>query len=401
MSDERKIVEDAVRDGVADEARFRKLVLSGDRHGPRGSLAKTNLEPVAAGGELKYKLVSRDDDGAESEKIVARDGVEALLAGLLESPFRHLHLITTGEEMHVRVSQKGRYLVSRGKGAQRKIVDVKNLEREKERLINPQNSAALLNALGMLSHGGVIKATMFAKYRQVNRFLELLNAPPLALAARGGKLNVLDCGCGKAYLTFALYHYLRNVLGIRASIEGVDSNARIIADCNNLRDKLRYDDLQFMAAAVKDYEPFDPPDIVLSLHACDLATDEAIAKGINLGASRIIAVPCCQHELHDVIMNDLMKPILRHGILRERTADILTDAFRALVLRICGYKAEAIEFIDPDATGKNIMIRAEKAGNAAAVGYLKEYRDLCEFWGVRPAITEMLAEPWRKIFEAR
>lgn len=400
MTDEKKFVSDAVHEAVRNAAAFRKLVLAGDRRNRRDAGEKTVLEPVNVSGERKYRIVT-SGAGGEAAKVIAPEELDAAVDALLDAPFRHLHLLTAAAEMHVRISKKGRYLVSRGRGRQKERLEVRELDREKPRLVNPENSRELFEALGMLSRGGKIKPTMYAKFRQVNRFLELLgDLPVLARAREGHALNVLDCGCGKAYLTFALYHYLRNLRGVRASIAGVDRNAGLIAECNALRGKLRYEELDFRAADVAGLVPFEKLDVVLSLHACDLATDEAIAKGVNVDASAIVAVPCCQHELHDAIEQEIMKPVLRHGILRERTADILTDALRAMVLRIAGYRAEVIEFIDPDATSKNVMIRAQRADAASGAGYLREFRALCDFWGVRPKLVEMLDGPHRKIFEA-
>lgn len=399
MSDEKRLVDDAVREAVRDTAAFRKLVLSGDRRSRKDAGEKTVLDPVNVSGERRYRVIAAGKSG-ETSKVIPPDGLDAAVESLLESPFRHLHLLTADGEMHVRISKKGRYLVSRGKGRQKERLEARELDRDKARFVHPENSRELFSALGMLSRGGKIKPTMYAKYRQVNRFIELLSdLPVVARAGEGQALNILDCGCGKAYLTFALYHYLRNLRGVRAGVAGVDRNAALIAECNVLRGKLGYEELDFQAADVAAYLPSEKPDIVLSLHACDLATDEAIAKGINLDASAIVAVPCCQHELHNVMEQEIMKPVLRHGILRERTADILTDALRALVLRVAGYKAEVVEFIDPDATSKNVMVRAQRAGAASGQGYLREFKALCGFWNVRPKIVEMLDERYRKIFK--
>jgi len=395
---EQEIVKDRILEAIRGGA-LRKLVLTGDRRKRKGGAEKTALEPVSVDAVIKYRIVHGQATG-ETTKIVVPDEVEAAVAEMLETPFRHLHLLTQATEMHVRISKKGRYLVSVGKGLRKERLEVRELEHEKERYANPRNSGDLLGELGMLSRSGKIKPTMFAKYRQINRFIELLcDMPAIARAREGQEMNIVDFGCGKAYLAFALFHYLHNLRGIRVNVVGVDRNARLISQCNVLRGKLRYDALAFQSSDVAAYEPHEKPDVVLSLHACDLATDEAIAKGINLEAAAIAAAPCCQHELHGIIEQEAMKPVLRHGILRERTADILTDAFRALVLRIAGYKADVIEFIDPEATSKNIMIRAQRAPSPAGTGYVKEFQALCAFWRVRPQIVDMLDQRHRKILE--
>jgi len=392
-------MKDKILAAIRDSGAFTKLVLSGNRRERKDKGEKTLLEPAGVGGDLKYRIVSTDGT-SETTKVIPLGEIADAVTRILQTPFRHLHLLAASGEMHVRISKKGRYLISRGKGPRKERLEVRDIEQEKARFVTPENSRELLSALGMLSHGAKIKTTMFPKFRQINRFIELAcDLPLIARAREGSELRMIDFGCGKAYLTFALYHHLHNLRGIRVSAVGVDRSQDLIAQCNTLRQRLHYDGLEFHASDAAAYAPSEPPDIVLSLHACDLATDEAIAKGINLGAAAIIAVPCCQHELHHAIEHDLMKPILRHGILRERVADILTDAFRALVLRALGYKAEVMEFIDPAATSKNIMIRALRADSSSGEGYAREFKALCDFWHVRPKIVEMLDPPHRKMLE--
>lgn len=394
MNIERDIVLAEVRRAVSDAAAFRKLVLTGDRRKRKDAGEKTVLEPVNVHGEREYRLVSAAEGGEET-RVVPPERLDDALTALLDTPFRHLHVLTASGETHVRVSKKGRYLMSRGKGRQRERIEISDLDRSKPRLIDERNSRDLLLALGMLSSSGAVKAGIYPKFRQVNRFIELISALPAMTGDR--PVRILDCGCGRAYLTFALHHYLR-MKGRDVSVVGVDQNDALIKECLKLRDRLGCDGLEFYASPVASYQSDEKPDLVLSLHACDLATDEAIAKGVNLAAAAIVAVPCCQHELHEAMENEVMRPILRHGILRERAADILTDALRALVLRVVGYKADVMEFIDPDATAKNVMIRAQMARVPSGAGYARELRALCAFWGVRPKILDMLDERFRKMF---
>jgi SAM-dependent methyltransferase len=205
-------------------------------------------------------------------------------------------------------------------------------------------------------------------------------------------LNAVDCGCGSAHLTFAAYHYLNDILGVPAHVTGIDSSSDLVDKCRRLRDSLGWDGLRFQHTGIGDFTPTVHPDMVLSLHACDTATDEAIAQGIVWESRVILATPCCQHELHRQLRDPLFRPLLRHGILRERLADLLTDTFRALVLRIMGYRTSVIEFVSPEATSKNLMIRAVKALEPGDTRYLREYSDLKAYWRVSPLIENLLGE---------
>jgi len=187
---------------------------------------------------------------------------------------------------------------------------------------------------------------------------------------------------------------------VATRLTGVDRNAELIGKCCALRDSLGWDGLEFHVSSIAEFKPAEPPDVVLSLHACDTATDEAIAQGILWKSRVILAAPCCQHELHKQLDAPLFQPLLRHGILRERLADLLTDAFRALVLRIMGYRASVVEFISPEHTAKNLMIQAErglKPGDAAAI---REYHELKRLWNVSPAIEQMMGEEFRRLDSA-
>ena len=172
---------------------------------------------------------------------------------------------------------------------------------------------------------------------------------------------------------------------------GIDANEELIANCSELRESLGWPEPQFHISTIADFSPPVPPEIVLSLHACDTATDEAIAQGVLWGTRVILAAPCCQHELHEQIQAPLFQPLLRHGILKGRLADLLTDTFRALVLRILGYRTSVFEFVSPEHTSKNLMIRAERGLAPGDRGAIEEYRELKTFWGVSPAIEELLA----------
>ena len=205
---------------------------------------------------------------------------------------------------------------------------------------------------------------------------------------------MVDCGCGKAYLTLALHQYLSLAKGWQGvRILGIDRNASVIESAQAMAQALGVGDavtFQTCALAEMDWSKLSP-DLVMSLHACDTATDDALIAAVKTNASRILCVPCCQHELHHALSGGgPMRALLRHGILRERLADLLTDTFRAQVLRICGYRTRVMEFVSPEATGRNILLRAERGLRPGLSEALAEYQSLCAFWGVEPYIGREL-----------
>ena len=239
---------------------------------------------------------------------------------------------------------------------------------------------------------------MQAKFRQVNEFLRHLDAALDELPPgkdRGRPLAVVDCGCGKAYLSFAAKAYLEATRGVEVRLAGVDRKKDVIAACRRTAEVLGWDapGATFAAGDIASFKPPFPPDAVLSLHACDTATDDAIAFGVERGARLVLSAPCCQHELQKALPANLRphRAVLRNGILRERLADILTDAFRAQILRVMGYRASVVEFVDPEATARNVLIRAARVSRPGTGTALADYEDLREAWGVTPYLATRLA----------
>jgi SAM-dependent methyltransferase len=241
---------------------------------------------------------------------------------------------------------------------------------------------------------------MQGKFAQINEILKLVDAT--GELERFGKtpIDVLDCGCGSSYLTFAAYHYLNHIRGIPARLAGVDINAGLIEKCAAQAAELRFGDICFTHSPIVDYQPDQPPDLVIALHACDTATDEAIAQAIRWNAQMLVCAPCCHHDLNEQIIADaaeVFRPVLRHGILKQRMADILTDAFRALALRIVGYRTDVIEFVASEHTAKNLMIRAVRTAEPGDWQFVGEYNQLKQFWNVTPYIEKLLGEPFQQL----
>ncbi|MGQ9524742.1 MAG: class I SAM-dependent methyltransferase [Armatimonadota bacterium] len=250
----------------------------------------------------------------------------------------------------------------------------------------------LLHAIGIATQDGRIRADKTRKYAQINRFVDLI-ADYIDRISPKRRIQVLDAGCGKSYLAFVVNYYIRDVLGRDCYIVGVDVNEDRVRDSESIRRQLGYDNMEFRCGIIRQYRPAEPPDLLLSLHACDTATDEAIAVGLELGARLIFLVPCCQHELLSQLQDNPLRHITRHPLYRARLADLLTDALRTCALEAAGYDVSVVEYVSPLDTPKNLMIRAERVGgrNRAA---LTRYRELADMFGVAPVLEEWV--PWLK-----
>ena len=201
-------------------------------------------------------------------------------------------------------------------------------------------------------------------------------------------INIIDFGCGKSYLTFALYHYLVNILNLDVNIIGLDLKEDVIKFCNEVAGDLNYTKLKFIHGDIQNFEEAKDVDMVVTLHACDTATDAALVKAINWNAKIILSVPCCQHEFYDKIQNPVLEPMLKHGIIKEKLSSLVTDSLRANVLEILGYQVQLLEFIDMEHTPKNILIRAIKTDNKDNKEAIKSYIEFKKFWDLEDIYIE-------------
>lgn len=381
---------DEIRRCVSQEAGFMRLTIV-QRQG--GQLRRNALRPVQIKGaknlqweghDGKRTLVRNLDDQAASEVL------ETLLA---QTGPRELHLVTVSGDLHIRITRKGKALVSRSKPLQRDINTAMPHDRVKQQPLTAFDSAPLLKAIGIMDVDNRIKASMRGKYDQVNEFLRIIDT-----VASGTKAwRIVDCGCGRAYLTFAVHAYLKYVHQATVQMYGIERNPELIATARQLALDLDVgDEVHFIESDLETCQLDFKPDLLLSLHACDTATDEALARGVEWQCRHIICAPCCQHELHTQLKNaNAMRAVARHGILRERLADLLTDTFRAQILRMLGYRVKVIEFVAPEATARNLLLKAEAGvapGQATAVA---EYLELRDFWKVTPWLEARL----RKVLE--
>ena len=359
---------------------------------------RESLRPIRLRGEVQWQAERWNGKQVMVRNHAAGPDAEAALDALLNATgAREYHLAATTGDLHVRITRKGRALVSRGKAQPAAPApEIRGQDREKDQPLSRFDSSALLRVLGIADGNGAVRASMRPKADQINAFLRELDALFDEEPAESGKeLGIVDCGCGRAYLTLAAYAYLTRHRGLAVKVRGIDRNAELMAKGTARARALdAQGDVEFIAGDLAEKRELDiRPDLVLSLHACDTATNMAIARGVEWGARHMLIAPCCQHDLQEQIgSTGPMRALLRHGILRERLADLLTDAFRAQLLRILGYRVKIVEFVSPEATPRNLMLRASGGVQRGQAPVVREYLDMRDAWHVVPALEKMVAD---------
>ena len=365
---------------------FMKIVQSVRRNGKQ---FKISMRPVEIGGERKFQAEMNDDGHVQVKNLSVNAAAQGLDEIIAQRGARDLHLMTSKGDLHVRVTRKGRVQVSRSAEMDR-VVTVQGHDRVKKLPLTSFDSTALLKALGIADGEGRVKAGMRGKYDQVNEFLKVVKETLSGFEPQEDRaFTVVDCGCGKAYLTVALYFYLRHSLGFKnVRVVGIDRRADVIAAARKVAGIMDAEGLEFIESELEAVaaDAFGGrADMVVSLHACDTATDEALAKGVEWKARFILSAPCCQHELHKALADKReFSGLLRQSILRERLCDILTDSFRAMIMRILGFKTQVIEFVSSEATARNILLKCEYGVKPGQPGPIGEYLNLRDYWGVKP-----------------
>ena len=414
-------LQEEIRARVLGEG-FMKIVQTVRRNGKQFKIA---MRPVEIGGEKKYQAEMTDDGQVQVKNLTANAAAEGLEEIIAQRGARDLHLMTSKGDLHVRVTKKGHVMVSRSAEMDRVAV-VKPHDRVKKLPLTSFDSALLLKVIGLADGEGKIRASMRGKYDQVNEFLKVVKEtigeyaqPPPGPDA----FTVVDCGCGKAYLTISLYYYLTEVLKYpNVKVIGIDRRNDVITAAQKMSAQLDLvDKVVFVESDLATFDgSLDNPnapapqqpnafraDLVVSLRACDTATDEAMAKGVEWKARYIVSAPCCQHELQKSLAEQGGRPnlpsapfsgLLRQSILRERLCDILTDSYRAMILRILGFKVQVIEFVSSEATARNIMLKCEYAVKPGQPGPVSEYLELRDYWKVTPWLETRLEKYLGKYF---
>ena len=336
-----------------------QAVVSGRRTGEGPS--KVKLRPVELKGKLCYQA-SVTEGTKVYHKNYSREEIIDYLEQAMEE-FRQLQVIGRSQDGSILISKKGKATIKtkNHKAVQNESVKIAPHNRVKQYILKEGTAAPFLVDLGVMTKDGKIVASRYDKFRQINRFLEFIR-DILPKLPKDREITILDFGCGKSYLTFAMYYYLRELEGFDVNIIGLDLKEDVIRHCSELARSYGYDKLHFYQGDIAGYEGVSSVDMVVTLHACDTATDFALAKAVEWGAQVILSVPCCQHELNRQIKNEMLQPIMRYGILKERMAALITDGLRAELLESKGYETQLLEFIDMEHTPKNILIRAVKTG---------------------------------------
>jgi SAM-dependent methyltransferase len=315
------------------------------------------------------------------------------LSEWLNSYMKQILLRTQTGQITVLISKKGKASIKvknyEGQKAEAPALDH---NREKEYILKEGKAVSFLVDLGVMTLEGKIIKSKYDKFKQINRFLEFVE-DILPFLEKDRELTIIDFGCGKSYLTFAMYYYLKELKGYPIRIIGLDLKRKVIEDCNQLAVRYGYDKLTFLEGDIASYEGAGKIDMVVTLHACDTATDYALHKAVLWDADVILSVPCCQHELNSQISNDILNPVLHYGLVKERIAALATDALRAEILELVGYKTQILEFVDMEHTPKNILIRAVKRpGAAMQKDRLSAYEECRSFLGVEPALYKLLSD---------
>lgn len=354
MEENREQIIELLRDAV-DEKLY-QIIISNPRD--REKITKVKIRPVM----LKESLLFQETAYVGNQVFHRNFDKEALIrriADYMAGEFKQCEIETMAERATVLVSKKGRVNINRKKTGGGKEIDLSH-NRTKTYILEEGRPAPFLIDLGVQTKEGKIVRAKYDKFKQINRFLEFIE-DILTTLPKERTLNIIDFGCGKSYLTFAVYYYLNELQGLDVRITGLDLKKDVIRHCNGLAKKYGYEGLYFLQGDISAYEGDKTEvDMVITLHACDTATDYALAKAVEWGAKAILAVPCCQHEVNKQIECEKLMPALKYGLIKERMAALITDAVRANILEENGYHVQILEFIDMEHTPKNILIRGVK-----------------------------------------
>ncbi|KAB1438578.1 class I SAM-dependent methyltransferase [Candidatus Galacturonibacter soehngenii] len=372
-----------------------RIVISNPREneGP----AKIIVRPILLKEELWFQETIYVGTKVLHKNYKAEYILEEIVNNITKN-FKQLQLDHNLLSATVLVSKKGKLTINKKQNAITELKKPLNLAHNRtKRYVLPEGVRVdFLVDLGVMTQEGTIVKAKYDKFKQINRFLEFIE-DILPKLKKDKEVKIIDFGCGKSYLTFAMYYYLKVLNGFDVRIVGLDLKEDVIDNCNKLSEKYGFEKLRFYKGDIAGYEGLDSVDMVVTLHACDTATDYALEKAVSWGADVILSVPCCQHELNKQIKSDILGPVLKHGLIKERIAALVTDALRAELLESKGYKVQILEFIDMEHTPKNILIRAVK--DEKIINDLDKYYTCKEFLGVNPTLDKLLKQRQEKTYE--
>ncbi len=324
------------------------------------------------------------------ENVKEEDAAKRVIS-YLSDLFMQGEIKTKDSEINVLISKKGRITlkVKKQKETQADNEALLTHNKEKHYILPEGEPVDFLVGLNVMTPDGKITKNRYDKFRQINRYLEFIE-DCLDSLPKDRTIRIIDFGCGKSYLTFAMYYFLGIENGRDIEVTGLDLKKDVIRDCNELAKTLQYDKLHFEVGDIKNYSGTDKVDMVVSLHACDTATDYALEKAIKWGARVILAVPCCQHEINRQIKSEELKPVLKYGLIKERISALFTDAIRANLLEEAGYETQILEFIDMEHTPKNILIRAVKKNKMTPVSRKTDIEQVISDFNLNPTLQNLL-----------
>lgn len=330
-------------------------------------LSKVKLRPVKVKEDILFQITEYRGKQVFHSNLAKKEAIEKIEQWLegTDVRLRQAEFHTRTENIVILISKKGKAGIRRKKVKDKEMEFALDLShnRKKQYILTEDMELPFLQELGVMTKEGKIVRSKYDKFRQINRFLEFVEDVLPSLEKEGKEeLTIIDFGCGKSYLTFAMYYYLCILKNYKVKMIGLDLKKDVIAHCQQLSETYGYENLVFLEGDIASYDGVDSVDMVVSLHACDTATDYALEKAVEWGAKVILSVPCCHHELNQNIACDTLGNVLQYGVIKERTAALFTDALRANVLELCGYQTQILEFIDMEHTPKNLLIRAVKNG---------------------------------------
>lgn len=363
------------------------MVISGQKNKSEDKAVKVRIRPVILKNEIEYQVSEFVGRKVLHSNHSAAD-VKKKIIDYMTEDFKQAQINMTDAAATI-LSSKSKTLTCKYKKAgQLKVQRDLSHNRTKKYIIQEGKPVAFMIDLGVMGQDGKIIRTRYDKFRQINRFLEYIE-DILPKLDKERELTIIYFGCGKSYLTFAMYYYLKELKGYNIRIIGLDLKADVIEHCNELRTRYGYDKLDFYVGDIATYKDVDKVDMVVTLHACDIATDYALAKAVKWGAEVILSVPCCQHEANRTIKSDILSPVMDYGILKERMAAIVTDAARAKLLTANGYDTQILEFIDMEHTPKNLLIRAVKGGKED-ISAREKTKDMLEALNLELTIDKLI-----------
>ena len=363
------------------------MVISGQKNKSEDKAVKVRIRPVILKNEIEYQVSEFVGRKVLHSNHGAAD-VKKKIIDYMTEDFKQAQINMTDAAATI-LSSKSKTLTCKYKKAgQLKVQRDLSHNRTKKYIIQEGKPVAFMIDLGVMGQDGKIIRTRYDKFRQINRFLEYIE-DILPKLDKERELTIIDFGCGKSYLTFAMYYYLKELKGYNIRIIGLDLKADVIEHCNELRTRYGYDKLDFYVGDIATYKDVDKVDMVVTLHACDTATDYALAKAVKWGAEVILSVPCCQHEANRTIKSDILSPVMDYGILKERMAAIVTDAARAKLLTANGYDTQILEFIDMEHTPKNLLIRAVKSSKED-ISAREKTKDMLEALNLELTIDKLI-----------